>query len=153
MEIWHAYTPLSLPYYEEQVSKKSKEARWVAQQLANEITTANPATKNWVEFQTQKYVFRARVQGLKESPVLDGYRNKCEFAIWANPGARRLTVGLTVNRHYCWSCNLAQEYDFTWYLLWNGSNRFESCKKVLIGKSLSFIRPILKFHLLGSWCW
>ena len=100
-KVTEATTPLSTLPYEEQVPKKGKEARWVAQQLANEITTANPATKNWVEFQTQKYVFIARVQGLKESPVLDGYRNKCEFAIWANPEARRLTVGLTVNRHYC----------------------------------------------------
>lgn len=66
----HLKASLSTLPYEEQVSKKSKEARWVAQQLANEITTANPATKNWVEFQTQKYVFIARVQDLKESPVL-----------------------------------------------------------------------------------
>ena len=60
-KVTEATTPLSTLPYEEQVSKKSKEARWVAQQLANEIiTTANPTTKNWVEFHTQKYVFIAR---------------------------------------------------------------------------------------------
>ena len=85
-------TPLWTLPYEEQVPKKSKEARWVAQQLANEITTANPATKNWVEFQTQKYVFIARVQGLKESPVL--HKNMALLDICCGKGA----IGLSLVR-------------------------------------------------------
>ena len=93
-KVTEATTPLSTLPYEEQVSKKSKEARWFAQQLANEneITTANPATKNWVEFQTQKYVFRARVQGLKESPVL--HKNMTLLDICCGTGA----IGLSLAR-------------------------------------------------------
>ena len=94
-KVTEATTPLSNLPYEEQVPKKSKEAIWVAQQLANEITTANPATKNWVEFQTQKYVFIARVQGLKESPVL--HKNMTLLDICCGTGA----IGLSLARKCC----------------------------------------------------
>jgi len=96
-KVTEATTPLSSIPYPEQASKKNKEARWLAQQLGNEIVTANPSTKNWVEFQTQKYGYLSRIDRLKESPILDGYRNKCEFAIGTNPETRRLTVGFKLD--------------------------------------------------------
>jgi len=96
-KVTEATTPLSNIPYLEQASKKTKEARWVAQQLGNEIMTANPATKNWIEFQTQKYGYLCRIDKLKESPIMDGYRNKCEFAIGTNPETRRLTVGFKLD--------------------------------------------------------
>jgi len=96
-KVTEATTPLSSIPYPEQATKKTKEAKWVAQQLGNEIVTANPATKNWIEFQTQKYGYLSRIDKLKESPILDGYRNKCEFAIGTNPETRRLTVGFKLD--------------------------------------------------------
>jgi len=96
-KVTEATTPLSNISYAEQASKKTKEARWVAQQLGNEIMSANPSTKNWIEYQTQQYGYLSRIDKLKESPVLEGYRNKCEFAIGTNPETRRLTVGFKLD--------------------------------------------------------
>ena len=39
----------------------------------------------------------ARVDEVKESPTIEGYRNKCEFAIGLNPENRRLTVGFKLD--------------------------------------------------------
>lgn len=96
-KVTEATTPLSSIPYPEQAAKKNKEARWLAKQLGNEIVNANPSTKNWVEFQTQQYGHLSRIDKLKESPILDGYRNKCEFAIGTNPETRRLTVGFKLD--------------------------------------------------------
>lgn len=96
-KVTEATTPLSNIPYPEQASKKTKESRWVAQQLGNEIIAANSAAKTWIEYQTQKYGNLCRVEKLKESPILDGYRNKCEFAIGTNPESRRLTVGFKLD--------------------------------------------------------
>jgi len=96
-KVTEATTPLSSIPYPEQASKKNKECRWLASQLGNEIMTANPSTKNWIEFQTQQFGYMSRIDKLKESPILDGYRNKCEFAIGTNPETRRLTVGFKLD--------------------------------------------------------
>ena len=96
-KVLEATTPLSMKSYREQINKKTKECEWVAEQLAMEIQDANSSTKGWIEFQTNKFGHCARIDKLKESPQLDGYRNKCEFAIGVNPENRKLTVGFKLD--------------------------------------------------------
>ena len=46
----------------------------MAEQLGSEIEGANAATKNWFELQVTRHGHRARLDTLKESPTIDGYR-------------------------------------------------------------------------------
>ena len=78
-------------------SKKAAEVRRVVDMLATEIMTANGDTNNWFEFQKSKHGAAARVDEVRESPTIEGYRNKCEFAIGLNPENRRLTVGFKLD--------------------------------------------------------
>ena len=95
--VTEATTPLSSVSYREQLSKKMRESKAVSDQIGAEILTANNSTKNWIDFQTNKFGHCARVDNIKESVVLEGYRNKCEFAIGLNPENRMLTVGFKLD--------------------------------------------------------
>ena len=69
--------------------------------MSGSVATS-PGTSVWMEHSTVRglgcfnFCF-CRVDKCVESPVKEGYRNKCEFAIGLNPETRRLTVSLT----YC----------------------------------------------------
>ena len=90
-------TPLSTVSYRDQLKKKAGEARKLVDVLGTEIMTANGDTNNWFEFQKSKHGAAARVDEVRESPTIEGYRNKCEFAIGLNPENRRLTVGFKLD--------------------------------------------------------
>ena len=96
-QVMEATTPLSTMSYREQIHKKTMDTQHNAEQLSSEIVAANTAARDWVELQTSKFSTCARLDKLKESPTLDGYRNKCEFAIGVNPETRRLTVGFKLD--------------------------------------------------------
>ena len=96
-KVTSATTPLaSLPYID-QVGKKMKETRWMAQQLATDLVEAHPQCKSWVDKNVQQFGYLAKVEKCVESPVKEGYRNKCEFAIGLNPETRRLTIGFKLD--------------------------------------------------------
>ena len=85
-------TPLSTRSYRDQFKKKADEFKKKADEvrklvdlLATEIMTANGDTNNWFEFQKSKHGAGTRVDKVKESPTIEGYRNKCEFAMGLNP--------------------------------------------------------------------
>ena len=78
-------TPLSTSSYRDQVKEKADEVRKLVDLLATEIMTANGDTNNWFEFQKSKHGAGTRVNKVKESPTIDGYWNKCEFAMGLNP--------------------------------------------------------------------
>ena len=90
-------TPLSTCSYRDQIKKKAGEVRRVVDLLATEIMTANGDTNTWFEYQKSKHGAGARVDEVRESPTIEGYRNKCEFAIGLNPENRRLTVGFKLD--------------------------------------------------------
>ena len=81
----------------DQLKKKAGEARKLVDVLGTEIMTANGDTNNWFEFQKSKHGAAARVDEVRDSPTIEGYRNKCEFAIGLNPENRRLTVGFKLD--------------------------------------------------------
>ena len=74
-----------------EVGKKQRETRLVAQQMQAEVLAASPESRAWVEMQVGRFGHLARLDNVKESPVLEGYRNKCEFAVGVNPETTRLT--------------------------------------------------------------
>jgi tRNA (uracil-5-)-methyltransferase len=74
-----------------------KETRWLAQQLATELVTAHPALRGWMERRVQQHGYLASIEKCVESPVKEGYRNKCEFTVGLNPETRRLTVGFKLD--------------------------------------------------------
>ena len=90
-------TPLSNSSYKDQVRKKAGEVRRLVELLGTEIMTANGDTNNWFEFQKSQHGLSVRVEEVRESPNIEGYRNKCEFAIGLNPETRRLTVGFKLD--------------------------------------------------------
>ena len=90
-------TPLSTSLYRDQVKKRAGEVRKLVDMLATEIVTANGDTNNWFEFQKSKHGAGARVDEVKESPTIEGFRNKCDLAIRLNPENRRLTVGFKLD--------------------------------------------------------
>ena len=78
-------TPLSTSSYRDQVKEKADEVRKLVDLLATEFMTTNGDTNNWFEFQKSKHGAGTRVDKVKESPTIDGYWNKCEFAMGLNP--------------------------------------------------------------------
>ena len=90
-KVVEATTPLSSLSYKEQVGKKQRETRLVAQQMQAEVLAASPESRAWVEMQVGRFGHLARLDNVKESPVLEGYSNKCEFAVGINPETTRLT--------------------------------------------------------------
>lgn len=96
-KVTEATTPLSSLPYSEQVNRKQGEARFVLEQLGSEVVSANPSSRTWVELQTKQFGFLAKLEQLRESPVKEGYRNKCEFAIGLNPETNQLTVGFKLD--------------------------------------------------------
>merc|ERR1719481_1424123 len=96
-KVTNSTTPMANLPYIDQVSKKMKETRWMAQELATQLVTVNPQCKAWVEQKVQQFGYIAKVDKCVESPLKEGYRNKCEFAIGVNPDSRRLTVGFKLD--------------------------------------------------------
>lgn len=96
-KVTNSTTPMANLPYIDQVSKKMKETRWMAQELATQLVTVNPQCKAWVEQKVQQFGHIAKVDKCVESPLKEGYRNKCEFAIGVNPDSRRLTVGFKLD--------------------------------------------------------
>jgi hypothetical protein len=49
--------------------------------MRKEITEANPAANTWFLYQESKFHAILDLKPIVPSPIVDGYRNKCEFAI------------------------------------------------------------------------
>ena len=88
-----ATTPLcSIPYDGQLVSKEEATRQFLGK-LRTRITVANGAAETYFrqrESCTGTFVKTRRIVG---SPEVDGYRNKCNFAVGINPVGKQLTVG------------------------------------------------------------
>ena len=51
-----------------------RESRAVSDQIAAEILAANNSTKNWIDFQTNKFGHAARIDSIKDSDENIVYR-------------------------------------------------------------------------------
>jgi len=87
-------TPLASLPYKDQLKKKEKDIADFVEELEQDVLEYNPDAEVWVDKQKQIHSTHfVKLDKIKESPVLEGYRNKCEFAIGVNPETNRITVG------------------------------------------------------------
>ena len=87
-------TPLAGLPYKEQLLKKEKYICLFLEELEQDVLEYNPDAELWINQEKRKNgTHFTKLERIKESPVLEGYRNKCEFAIGVNPETRRVTVG------------------------------------------------------------
>lgn len=64
-----------------QLQKKYDMVKLALQTMRKEITEANPATNTWFLCQEAKYEAIVELKNIVPSPIIDGYRSKCEFTI------------------------------------------------------------------------
>ena len=67
--------------YEEQLLRKMDEVSLLVKRLGSEISRANPDLASVVNARITEQGSVAVVQDIVRSPVIRGYRNKCEFSI------------------------------------------------------------------------
>ncbi|XP_063226256.1 tRNA (uracil-5-)-methyltransferase homolog B-like [Bacillus rossius redtenbacheri] len=89
---------LTIPYhnipYEEQLKKKTEEVKPVVVRLGDLISNRNPQLAGWVEQQKEKNDgVPFQLDEIRLSPVIEAYRNKCEFRVGINPDTQERTVG------------------------------------------------------------
>ena len=88
-----ATTPLCNVPYDGQLVSKEETTRQFLGKLRARITVANGAAETYFwhrESRTGSFVKTGRIV---RSPEVDGYRNKCNFAVGINPVGKQLTVG------------------------------------------------------------
>lgn len=90
-----------IPYahlsYEEQLEKKQKDALQVLRKYGSELAHVNPELAKFISFQKMRRKGQVcEVDDIVPSPVVDSYRNKCEFTIGVNPENGLPTVGFRI---------------------------------------------------------
>lgn len=86
----------SLPY-EEQLEKKQKDALQVLRKYGSELAHVNPGLAKFISFQKMRRKGQVcEVDDIVPSPVINHYRNKCEFTIGVNPDNGLPTVGFRI---------------------------------------------------------
>lgn len=95
-----AVTPLVNHSYEEQLDMKQKEMEDFISFLTREFDKSIPEMRKWLKQQKAKNDGKCcRVERIKASPVIDGYRNKCEFTIGMSQDGKEKTVGFRVGKY------------------------------------------------------
>lgn len=93
----------TIPYhsvsYEEQLSKKNEEAQCLLKWLNELIERRTSQLSGWIDEQIAKNGTSLPfvLDEVRASPVIDGYRNKCEFRVGINPQTQAVTVGYRVD--------------------------------------------------------
>ncbi|KAF4524326.1 hypothetical protein B566_EDAN005384 [Ephemera danica] len=94
----------TVPYsdvpYNAQLETKTTAMKKVLQQMGKQIVKFNPQLDGWLEEQAKKYNgLPCQLKPIRPSPVLTGYRNKCEFTIGLNPDTGNPTVGFRLGSY------------------------------------------------------
>ncbi|KAJ9595601.1 hypothetical protein L9F63_013197 [Diploptera punctata] len=95
---------VTIPYhnipYEEQLKKKTEELKAMVTQLGDLVVRRNPELAGWAEQQREKHDnFAFQLDEIRPSPVVDAYRNKCEFRVGLNPDTQERTVGCRLENY------------------------------------------------------
>lgn len=97
----------NLPY-PEQLSRKEKAIKGVLLRWAKEIQKLNPPLKTWLNEQRDKYQgLPCELRPVQPSPLITGYRNKCEFTIGVNEETGERTVGFRIGSYVDGSAGVA----------------------------------------------
>ncbi|XP_067001449.2 tRNA (uracil-5-)-methyltransferase homolog B isoform X2 [Anabrus simplex] len=95
---------MNIPYhnipYEEQLKKKTDELKTMVMRLGDLVVRRNPELAGWAEQQKEKHDGLCfQLEDIRPSPVIDAYRNKCEFRIGLNPDTQERTVGCRLENY------------------------------------------------------
>nr|CAD7605626.1 unnamed protein product [Timema genevievae] len=95
---------LTIPYhnmpYEEQLKKKTGELKEMMVRLGELLVRRNPAIAGYMEQQKEKHDgLPIQLDEIKPSPVIEAYRNKCEFRVGLNPDTQERTVGVRLESY------------------------------------------------------
>lgn len=75
-------TPLAHLPYPDQLKQKTRDIEEILRKLSKDMWKNSPQDRKFIGEQQKKFSgFPCEFIGIKESPVVDGYRNKCEFTI------------------------------------------------------------------------
>ncbi|KAG0630729.1 hypothetical protein M758_1G200400 [Ceratodon purpureus] len=89
-------TPLADLSYEDQLAKKKEEIIQILKRLARNIRKGCPSgmlLPDWLAAAKDREGLPCEFEGILPSPVVEGYRNKCEFAIGLGPDGKNRVVG------------------------------------------------------------
>lgn len=86
--------------YEDQLIEKQKSIEELLKRFGNGVWKDNPCHRNFIESQRKLYNgLPCELKPIKRSPLIDGYRNKCEFTVGRDSDGERV-VGFRVGS-YC----------------------------------------------------
>lgn len=92
-----AVTPFAHLSYEEQLEKKQHNALHAMRTLGNGIAKNNMNLMKFVEYQKLRRVGSVcELDYIISSPVIDGYRNTCDFSVGINAETNELAIGFRV---------------------------------------------------------
>lgn len=93
-------TPFAHLSYNEQLMKKQEAAHNILKKIGREIAKANPELVSFVKWQKMRRKGAVcEMDDIIPSPVIDGYRNKCEFTIGVNNISGVTTVGFRLSSY------------------------------------------------------
>ena len=95
-QIRSAVCPLSHKSYEDQIKAKTDKVGGIMNRLRREVVHNLKFIK---DKDLVKYENVAVLEPFVHSPILDGYRNKCEFSIGKHPETSEVTVGFRLSSY------------------------------------------------------
>lgn len=100
VRVKNAVMPLWKIPYEEQLKNKEDELKKILVKIGRQIERVCCLAPEWLQRNRSKNNFMCcPLEGLKGSPSIEGYRNKCEFTVGWDPPGREKTVGFRLARY------------------------------------------------------
>ncbi|XP_033748166.1 tRNA (uracil-5-)-methyltransferase homolog A-like [Pecten maximus] len=108
----NAVSPLWNVPYEDQLKMKMQDMVQILKTLANRIQRENPEFRDWLKAQRSKYDGKCcEMLPIKASPMLEAYRNKCEFTIGKDINGQDNTVGFRYGLYKQGSKSVGEPHD------------------------------------------
>lgn len=108
----NATAPLWNKSYEEQLVVKAEKVKSILRGLGKSLMRENDEAKDWVKKQCELFDgMPCEMLPIRPSPVIDGYRNKCEFTIGFNEASGEKTVGMRLGSYAKGSLSVASPED------------------------------------------
>ncbi|KAK3576133.1 hypothetical protein CHS0354_043100 [Potamilus streckersoni] len=96
----HSVCPLCDISYEEQLKQKVEDIKGILKKFGRLIEKECPDLKGWLNEQRNKFDWMCcELLDIKPSPVVSGYRNKCEFTIGQDINGKDNTVGFRYGQY------------------------------------------------------
>lgn len=108
--VLEATVPMAGMPYSDQIKRKEKECHQYLQKYAKAVKQASLELRPLIQANQKATGLPCIWHGIKEAPKINGYRNKCEFAVGKNENGER-TVGFRVGSYTDGSIEVASCQD------------------------------------------